>query len=82
MATDAYSLAVWKDCEECRGTASDGFDPDMNARPCPACNGHGKTPTFIPLSEIETHHDASQPEIKSITLTITALQEWLERQEN
>lgn len=82
MASDDYSLAVWKACEHCEGTGKLGSVSGVVPHPCGICRGYGKCPTFVPLKEIMLVIDQYKGfDVSTFTNTIAAIQQWLERQE-
>jgi len=83
MKIDELSLAVWKDCETCKGTgkitASFMYtEADKSGRlvvNCSSCSGFGKRPVaFIPLLELEGDH-------RFTSKTSMDIQRWLDKQE-
>lgn len=81
MSAEDYSLAVWKDCEHCGGIGKLDSSHSVGSYVCGVCKGHGKCPTFIPLEKILFVIEAQgNMSIARSPETVTAIQQWLQRQ--
>lgn len=73
-----YSVAVWKDCEKCKGsgTQKNHLIDGTFWEDCDKCKGDGKRPTFISLRDVTFTHKGPQPDM------VTALSQWLIKRED